>query len=300
MIIGVVCQEKTLGYTMHKLHIQMPRFLHENSWRPITLTELATRSISFQRASAELPHNFSQCKLPKRQTQLTFQWRFRSPALPMQGCWWFHPAPGIEAWRRSSGRHLGIRSGLVRPGREATPQPGPPYGQPWWGSSEFVILGETPPCSRNSGCEEKRLFSWPALRVMIPSRSWAIELCSRAQGNSGLLPPLLLSLPPSPRWRNGGEGQSSPLVECECEMRESSGHQTPLWHSQKWAGKTNPWAAGGHGWIGSAPPVRADREFFKYLSLYWDLWNLISDFRFLGNLCAEIFWDIFWNSTRGS
>lgn len=48
MIIGVVCQENTLGYTMHKLHIQMPRFLHENAWRPIILTELATHSISFQ------------------------------------------------------------------------------------------------------------------------------------------------------------------------------------------------------------------------------------------------------------
>lgn len=48
MIIGVVCQEKTLGYTMHKLHIQMPRFLNESSWRPITLTEFTTHSISFQ------------------------------------------------------------------------------------------------------------------------------------------------------------------------------------------------------------------------------------------------------------
>ncbi len=142
------------------------------------------------RSSAELPHNFSQCKLPKHQTQLTFQWRFRSPVPPAQGCWWFRPAPGIEAWRRSSGMRLGIRTGLVRPGREATPQPGQPYGQPWWGSSEFVILGETPPCSKNSGREEKPLFSWPALRVMIPSKA---ELLSRVVWPRGTVGCCLLS-----------------------------------------------------------------------------------------------------------
>lgn len=149
------------------------------------------------------------------QTQLTFQWRFHSPVAPTPGCWWSRPTPGIAAWQRNSDRRLGIRSGLVRPGQEAKPQSGPPYAQPWWGSNEFVLLEESPPCS-----EEKRLFSWPALRVMIPSRSWAIEPCRRAQGNGGLLPPLLLSLPPSPRWRKGGEGQSGPLVECEMRERE--------------------------------------------------------------------------------
>lgn len=150
------------------------------------------------------------------QTQLTFQWRFHSPVAPTPGCWWSRPTPGIAAWQRNSDRRLGIRSGLVQPGQEAKPQSGPPYAQPWWGSSEYVLLEETPPCS-----EEKRLFSWPALRVMIPSRSWAIEPCRRAQGNGGLLPPLLLSLPPSPRWRKGGEGQSGPLVECETREKWS-------------------------------------------------------------------------------
>lgn len=187
--------------------------------------------------STEVSATFIKQLIKQFQTQLTFQWRFRPPVAPTPGCWWSRPALGIAAWRRNSGRRLGIRSGLVRPGQEAIPQPGPSYAQPWWGSSEFVLLGETPPCSRNSGRDKMWLFSWPALRVMIPSRSWAIEPCSRAQGNGGLLPPFLLSLPPSPRWRKGGEGQSSPLVECECEceMRESNGHQTPLWHLQKWA-----------------------------------------------------------------
>lgn len=128
--------------------------------------------------------------------------------MPTAGCWWSRPTPGIAAWQRNSGRRLGIRSGLVWPGQEAVPQPRPPYVQPWWGSSEFVPLEETTPCSRNSGRDDKRLFSWPALRVMIPSRSWAIEPCSRAQGNGGLLPPLLLSLPPEMEKRRGGAKQS--------------------------------------------------------------------------------------------
>ncbi len=277
MIIGVVCQEKTLGYTMHKLHIQMPRFLNERSWRPITLTELTTRSISFQEQVLNFHTTFLNVNCLNAKLNLHFSDVF---ALLHCQCRDAGDSIRLQALKHGEGAAAGTwasAQGWCDQDEKQHHNRGHLTVSHGGGSSEFVILGETPPCSRNSGCEEKRLFSWPALRVMIPSRSWAIELCSRAQGNSGLLPPLLLSLPPSPRWRNGGEGQSSPLVECECEMRESSGHQTPLWHSQKWAGKTNPWAAGGHGWIGSAPPVRADRELFQIFEFI--LRSLKFDFR---------------------
>ncbi len=162
---------------------------------------------------------------------------------------------------------------------------------------------------RNSTLQQE-LWTWGEAALLLastqgydPIQSWAIEPCSGTQGNGGLLPPLLLSLPPSQRWRNGGEGQSSPLVECECEMRENSGHQTPLWHWQKRAGKPNPWAAGGHGWIRRAPPVRADHElwawkktshaqranckkFVKLTVTYWQKRTVVKYFKKKKNSCV--------------
>lgn len=243
---------KPLGYTMHKLYIQFPRFLHENSWRPITLIELAARSISFQDQVLKFPRT---SKLAPNSTYISVTFSLSCAAsagmlvIPSGSRHWSmakeqrqalgHPLrAGATRTRSITTTGATIRSAMVR--------------------FEWVLLSlwKLHPAAGTLDVRRSDSSLWPALRVMIPSRSWAIEPCSRAQGNGGLLPPLLLSLPPSPRWRNGGEGQSSPLVECECEMRESNGHQTPLWHSQKRVGKPDCELQVDR----SAPPVRADGE----------------------------------------
>ncbi len=159
------------------------------------------------RSSAELPHTFSQCKLPKHQTQLTFQWRFRSPAPPAQGCWWFRPAPGIEAWRRSSGMRLGIRSGLCDQDEKQHHNRGNLTVSHGGVRVSLLSWEKLHPAAE--------LWTWGEAALLLastqgydPIQSWAIEPCSGTQGNGGLLPPLLSHYLPVRDGETEGRGKA--------------------------------------------------------------------------------------------
>lgn len=88
---------------------------------------------------------------------------------------------------------------------------------------------------------------------MIPSRSWAIEPCSRAQGNGGLLPPLTTS-------------------QSEMEKRRGGAKQSISWvwvwdEREQWSPDTSVTLAEvsvSCRWKRIDPPVKAEHELWAY------------------------------------